>query len=159
MALDAVSWRANRQKIDFPRAGEALFCRERFPNSARDTGMSSPHFGTALRRWLHSISGSTNGEASDGQLLERFVQQRDESAFAALVRRHGPLVHGVCGRLAASDHDAEDVFQATFLVLACRAAAIRRRRSVASFLYGTTLRIARHLRTQNARRGALDEWH
>jgi RNA polymerase sigma factor (sigma-70 family) len=114
--------------------------------------MTSSHFGRALRRWLRGLGDSTTGDASDGQLLERFVHQRDEAAFAALVQRHGPLVLGVSGRIVADDHDAEDVFQATFLVLACRAASIHRRQSLASFLYGTALRIARNLRARNTRR-------
>ncbi len=117
--------------------------------------MASSDFGTVLRRWLQSLDGSAKSEASDGQLLERFIQQRDEMAFAALVRRHGPLVLGVCRKELRNDSDADDAFQATFLVLACRAASIRRRESVASFLYGVATRIARHVKEQNARRSVL----
>ncbi len=117
--------------------------------------MASSDFGTVLRRWLQSLDGSANSQASDGQLLERFVQQRDEAAFAALVRRHGPLVYGVCRKVLRNGSDADDAFQATFLVLACRAASIRRRESVASFLYGVATRIARHVKEQNARRSVL----
>jgi RNA polymerase sigma factor (sigma-70 family) len=93
----------------------------------------------------------------DGQLLDRFTQQRDEAAFAALLQRHGPLVLGVCRRLLGDVHDADDAFQATFLVLACRAAAIRRGEALASFLYGTACRVARRLRGQKARRQALHQ--
>lgn len=117
--------------------------------------MTHRPFGTALRRWLHGMSEPTAADLADGPLLERFVRQRDEAAFETLVQRHGPLVLGVCRNVLRDRHDAEDAFQATFLVLACRAAAIRRTESVASFLYGTACRIARRLRAQNARRHAL----
>src|SRR6516162_7575334 len=73
---------------------------------------------------------------TDGQLLSRFIELRDEDAFAALIKRHGPMVWGVCRRLLASHHDAEDAFQATFLVLVRKAAVVRPREAVANLLYG-----------------------
>jgi RNA polymerase sigma factor (sigma-70 family) len=91
---------------------------------------------------------------SDGQLLERFTRHRDEAAFASLVRRHGPLVAGVCRRLLHCEQDAEDVFQATFLVLARKAASIRKREAVGSWLYGVATRLARQARADAARRQA-----
>src|SRR5262245_50426321 len=64
---------------------------------------------------------------SDGQLLEGYVRCREETALAALVHRHGPMVWGVCRRVLGNYHDAEDAFQATFLVLVRKAASLRRR--------------------------------
>src|SRR5215813_14254148 len=73
---------------------------------------------------------------SDGELLAAFVQQRDEAALGALVQRHAAMVWGVCRRLLRSHQDAEDAFQATFLVLVRRAAAVVPREKVANWLYG-----------------------
>jgi len=74
-------------------------------------------------------------ERTDGQLLECFVSRKEEAAFEALVLRHGPMVWGVCRRLL-NHHDAEDAFQATFLVLVRKAASVVPREMVGSWLYG-----------------------
>src|SRR5258705_2544705 len=79
---------------------------------------------------------------TDGQLLERYVVQRDEVAFEALVRRHGPMVLGVCRRLLANASDADDAFQATFLVLVRKAESVRPREKVGGLLYGVAYRAA-----------------
>jgi RNA polymerase sigma-70 factor (ECF subfamily) len=89
---------------------------------------------------------------TDGQLLGRYVACRDDVAFEALVRRHGPMVLGVCRRLLTNHQDAEDAFQATFLVLVRKAASVRPRDKVANFLYGVAYRAAQKARAATARR-------
>src|SRR5207249_2872561 len=88
------------------------------------------------------LGGPAAGQWTDRQLLERFVRQRDEVAFASLVRRHGPLVLGVGRRILHHDQDAEDVFQATFLILARQAASRRWQKSIAGWLYCVAYRLA-----------------
>ena len=100
------------------------------------------------------------GSLSDERLLDRFLARRDEAAedaFAELVHRHGPMVLGVCRRILRDPHEAEDAFQATFLVLARKAAAVVRREKVASWLYGVAVRTAREVRDRAARRRAREE--
>src|SRR5258708_19634391 len=79
-----------------------------------------------ILRHLRRMALRQAGEGpEDVQLLERFLSERDEAAFEALVQRHGPMVFGVCRRVLGERHDAEDAFQATFLVLACTPATVR----------------------------------
>ena len=92
---------------------------------------------------------------SDGELLDRFLAAGGpaaELAFAALVERHGPMVWRVCRDVLRESNDADDAFQATFLVLARRAGAIRKRSSLGPWLYGVALRVARSARSRAARR-------
>jgi RNA polymerase sigma factor (sigma-70 family) len=95
---------------------------------------------------------SEDAEASDAQLLDRFRAAGDEAAFGALVRRHGRMVMGVCRRVLHHHQDAEDAFQATFLVLARNATSIRNRTALASWLYGVAQRVAGDARRAAARR-------
>jgi RNA polymerase sigma factor (sigma-70 family) len=88
----------------------------------------------------------------DADLLERYILQRDEAAFEALLHRHGPLVFGVCRRLLYNAHDAEDAFQATFLILARKAGSVVPRSQVGNWLYGVAYRVAARARKLACRR-------
>jgi RNA polymerase sigma factor (sigma-70 family) len=115
--------------------------------------MVSEQLTRVLRQIHHLAAGLRAGEWSDGQALGRFVAAREEAAFCALVQRHGPLVWGVCRRILKHIQDAEDAFQATFLVLAQRAGSIRKPESVGSWLYGVAYHIALEARNRQVRRG------
>src|SRR5947209_15313884 len=108
--------------------------------------------GQVLQHLQHAGGGQT-----DGQLLACFAATRDEASFAALVRRHGPMVLGVCRRVLGHHHDAEDAFQATFLVLARKAATVRPPELVGNWLYGVAYRTALELRGRVARRRAREK--
>lgn len=92
---------------------------------------------------VHHLRRLTAPVVSDADLLARWIERRDESAFADLVGRHGPMVLSVCRRVLGDAQHAEDAFQATFLVLARKAASLRRQESLPAFLHGVALRLAR----------------
>jgi RNA polymerase sigma factor (sigma-70 family) len=89
---------------------------------------------------------------TDGQLLANYLSRRDEAVLATLVRRHGPMVWGVCRRVLRDDHDAEDAFQAAFLVFVRKAASIASRELLANWLYGVAHQTALNARAAVARR-------
>lgn len=105
-----------------------------------------------VERLRRRVLATESGTLSDGQLLELFVVGRDEAAFAALLGRHGPMVLSVCHRIVGNGHDAEEAFQATFLVLVHKAAALRTRDLVGPWLHGVARRTALKARTALARR-------
>lgn len=98
---------------------------------------------------LVAMNGS---ELSDVELLQTFVDHRDQQAMSDLIIRHGPLVMGVCRRILKNDHDAADAFQATFLVLLKKAGSLGKSDSLAGWLYGVAHRVAKKSRTQLSRR-------
>ncbi len=106
-----------------------------------------------LRNLRTLYCGGVVGHLTDEQLLERFIALGDgtaEEAFAALLQRHGPMVYGVCLRVLGDTHEAEDAFQATFLVLARKARSVMRREKLASWLYGVAYRTAGESRSRRA---------
>jgi RNA polymerase sigma factor (sigma-70 family) len=92
-------------------------------------------------------------DSTDAELLDRFARTRDHAAFAALVRRHGPMVFGVCRRVLRDPNDAEEAFQVTFMVLVRKAGGLRQPGRLANWLYGVANRVARKARVSAARRG------
>ncbi len=98
------------------------------------------------------FGGGTLSGLGEGELLDRFIAGRDEAAFEELVARHGPMVLAVCRRWLDDPRDAEDAFQATFLVLVRKAGGLRDRGSVGPWLYGVAHRVARHARLARIRR-------
>ncbi len=99
------------------------------------------------------------GQQTDGELLRQFCERRDQRAdhaFAALVERHGPMVLRVCRSILRNEHDAQDAFQATFLILVRRSHSVRNRESIGSWLYGVALRVAACARASLARRRELE---
>src|SRR5262245_10235078 len=114
--------------------------------------MANRQFGGVLP-FLRGLLGSRGAsDLTDGELLARFVEHHDEAAFEMLLRRHGPMVLGVCRRLLYDPQEIEDAFQATFLVLIRRAGSLGRRDLVGNWLYGVAYRIAVRARAQAARR-------
>jgi RNA polymerase sigma factor (sigma-70 family) len=114
--------------------------------------MASGQFASVLQFLRRAVRPGPNDEPTDRQLLARFTARRDDEAFAALVRRHGPMVLAVARRVLDHAPDADDAFQATFLVLAEKSAAPGWQESVGSWLYEVAYRVAMKLRGDSARR-------
>ena len=117
--------------------------------------MQNRELGTIVSGFQTLLDSGTSSALTDSQLLERFTRRSDDAsqaAFSALVYRHGPMVLRVCVGVLRDAHAAEDAFQATFLILARKAHAIRDRESVASWLFGVARRVSCRARTQRSRR-------
>lgn len=97
------------------------------------------------------------GALTDCELLDRFVSERDASAVAMLVERHGPMVWGVCRRLLSRHQDVEDAFQATFLVLVRKAASLQKKDLLANWLYGVAQKTALRARAAAFKRGTREK--
>jgi RNA polymerase sigma factor (sigma-70 family) len=109
--------------------------------------------------YLRHLLPSADAALADGELLRRFVAARDQGAFTELLRRHGPLVWGVCRRVLGEAAAVEDAFQATFLELSRRAAALGRDGSLAGWLHTVAARVARRARLADERRRRRDRAH
>jgi RNA polymerase sigma factor (sigma-70 family) len=114
--------------------------------------MSAVPTGAILRHIHRLVENRSTNDLTDGQLLQRFTQRCESEAFAVLMRRHGRMVWAVCRHVLRREHDAEDAFQATFLVLARRAVSIRKKESLGSWLHGVAFRIAMNARRSAAKR-------
>jgi RNA polymerase sigma factor (sigma-70 family) len=116
--------------------------------------MAGNQLRAAIRQLLQVVAARAGGGLTDGELLERFVLQRDEAAFETLLWRHGPMVLRTCQRVLGRPQDVEDAFQATFLVLCRKAAAIGNQESVGGWLYKVAYRTALRARAGAARQPA-----
>jgi RNA polymerase sigma factor (sigma-70 family) len=116
--------------------------------------MAATQFSKVVRQLRGVLARLDTVGLTDADLWERYVQERDEAAFETLVRRHGPMVMGVCRRILRNEQDAEDAFQATFLVLVRRAASLRSPSTIANWLHGVAYRTALEARSAAARRRA-----
>jgi RNA polymerase sigma factor (sigma-70 family) len=114
--------------------------------------MSDAPLGAVLRHLRGLAALHRFRDRPDGDLLHAFVAEHDHDAFTAVVRRHGPMVLGVCRRVLGHLHDAEDAFQATFLLLARKAGSIRKQASLASWLHGVAQRMANNAHRSATRR-------
>jgi RNA polymerase sigma factor (sigma-70 family) len=122
--------------------------------SNKENDMANDRMSEVIQHLRTAILLRDGAGLTDGQLLEDYISRREEAALAALVRRHGPMVWGVCRRLLLNHHDAEDAFQATFLVLVRKAASVVPREMVANWLYGVAHQTALKARATTAKRRA-----
>jgi len=120
--------------------------------SSKSVPMGTKRMNRVVQQLRRAVLLRDGAGLSDGQLLGWFVERRDETAFAALVRRHGPMVWGVCRRVLDHHQDAEDAFQATFLVLIRKAATVMPREMVANWLYGVARQTSLKARAMASRR-------
>ncbi len=116
--------------------------------------VASGRWSVVLRHLGRAFDGGTVAGLGEGQLLDRFLVDRDEDAFEGLIARHGPMVLGVCRSILADPDDVEDAFQATFLVLVRRARGLKDRDALAPWLFGVARKVARRARADGSRRRA-----
>src|SRR5262245_16036953 len=114
--------------------------------------MATTRVSAFLRQLTRGMTAERLAEQTDRQLVESLLAGPDEAAFEALVRRHGPMVYRVCWRVLQQTEDAEDGFQATFLLLARKLDTVRKRDSLASWLHGVAHRVALDAKKQRSRR-------
>src|SRR5262249_12347128 len=133
-----------------PRAGSGKVGGEHRSDQGDD--MAARPMNEVLEHLRRAASPGAEAGQTDRQLLEGFLSRREEAALAALVRRHGPMVWGVCRRVLGDHHDAEDAFQATFLVLVRKAGSIASRELLAGWLHGVARQTALKARATAARR-------
>jgi RNA polymerase sigma factor (sigma-70 family) len=117
--------------------------------------MATRQMNTVIQQIRRAAFARDRSDMTDGQLLEAFIARKDDETFAALLRRHGPMVMGVCYRVLRNHHDAEDSFQATFLVLARKASSVTPTEQVVNWLHGVAYRTAlkaRAMRTKTQMR-------
>ena len=114
--------------------------------------MATSKMGEVIRHLRRTVLLRDGAGLTDGQLLERFVSGREEAALEALVKRHSAMVWGVCCRILRNNHDAEDAFQTTFLVLVRKAASVVPKEMVGNWLYGVAHQTALNARATAARR-------
>src|SRR5437762_950096 len=98
--------------------------------------------GPSMNRIIQRLRRASLGSLTDRELLDALVTRNDEAAFETLLRRHGPMVLAVCRRVLRHAHDAEDAFQATFLVLLRKATSVKKSEVLGSWLYGVAYRTA-----------------
>src|SRR6516162_4309165 len=114
--------------------------------------MATSQASEVIRHLRRAVLLRDGAGLTDGQLLEDYMSRRDEAALEALVHRHGPMVWGVCRRVLRNYHDAEDAFQATFLVFVRKSASIASRELLANWLYGVAHQTALKARATVAKR-------
>src|SRR5579872_7314898 len=114
--------------------------------------MATRQINSAVQLIRNVATDPSQSQQDDARLLTAFITENDQTAFATIIRRHGPMVFGICQRLLSDFQAAEDAFQATFILLAQQAANIRKKESLASWLHGVALRMARETRRATARR-------
>jgi DNA-directed RNA polymerase specialized sigma24 family protein len=114
------------------------------------TKLRGPSSGTVIQQLAQLFRDGSATGLTEGELVQRFTRDGDESAFAAILARHGPMVLGVCRQLLHDPNDVDDAFQATFLVMVRKAGSLRRSDLLANWLYGVAYRVA--VRTRSSRR-------